>query len=86
MVLTSSRRLTEFSYTASATSSACFTGCNKYIPMPHDTTQFYLLCKEVGPTEGKSDHTALAPEMDFSFHTLLGELLYGYITLCPYIG
>jgi len=37
-------------------------------------------------TEGTAEHGALADKMGFSYRTLLGELLYAYITCRPDIG
>ena len=42
--------------------------------------------KDVGPSEGTPEHTALAAEHGFSFRTLLGELLYAYVVCRPDIG
>jgi hypothetical protein len=44
------------------------------------------LYKEVGPSEGTWEHSALSEQQGFSFQTILGELLYAYITCCPDIG
>jgi hypothetical protein len=39
-----------------------------------------------GPQEGSPKHAKLANNMGFAYHTLLGELLYAYVTTCPNIG
>jgi hypothetical protein len=44
------------------------------------------LYKDVGPSEGTREHSALADEHGFSFHTILGELLYAYVTCQHDIG
>jgi hypothetical protein len=40
-------------------------------------TQLY---DQVGPSEGMAEHAALALDQGFSFCTVLGKLLYVYIT------
>ena len=42
--------------------------------------------KEVGPLEGSVDHTILEKNNGFGYRTLLGELMYAYITYRPDIG
>ena len=44
------------------------------------------LYKEVGPSEGTVEHAALAQRSGFSFRSLLGELMYAYVTCRPDIG
>ena len=44
------------------------------------------LYKEVGPAEGTAEHAATAAGQGFAYRTLLGELLYAYITCRPDIG
>jgi hypothetical protein len=56
----------------------------KCIPMP--TEVLPQLYKEVGPAEGSLEHAALSAEQGFTYRTLLGELLYAYITCRPDIG
>ena len=42
--------------------------------------------KEPGTKEGSPAHKALELKMAFTYCTLLGELMYAYITCCPDIG
>ena len=44
------------------------------------------LYKDVGPSEGTPEHSALAEDQGFSFCTVLGKLLYAYVTCRPDIG
>ena len=45
--------------------------------------QIYL---KAGPPEGTPEHTKLAQKYGFSYRTLLGELMYAYVTCRPDIG
>ena len=47
-------------------------------PLP--TEAINHLYKETGPQEGTPEHAALTEKHGFSYRTLLGELLYAYIT------
>ena len=42
--------------------------------------------KEQGPIEGSKEYKALQKRMGFAYRTLLGELLYAYVTCRPDIG
>jgi len=53
-------------------------------PLPADAVT--MLYQHVGPTEGTPEHAALAAKHGFSYRTLLGELLYAYVTCRPDIG
>ena len=56
----------------------------KAIPLsPDSITQLY---KQPGPDEGTPEHAKLSAQFGFSFRTLLGELLYAYVTCRPDIG
>ena len=56
----------------------------KCVPMTADSlTQLY---SEVGPAEGTPEYKTLSDKMGFSYRTVLGELLYAYITCRPDIG
>ena len=57
---------------------------SKASPLPVDCSE--QMYKEVGPAEGTRQHSALAEEQGFSFRTVLGELLYAYVTCRPDIG
>ena len=39
-----------------------------------------------GPTEGTLEHKAIEQKAGFSYRTLLGEMLYAYVTCRPDIG
>jgi hypothetical protein len=45
-----------------------------------------LMYKEVGPSEGTHKAADLSSKHGFSYHGLLGELVYSYITCHPNIG
>ena len=51
------------------------------LDMDHD-----LIYHSVDPAENTPEHAKLAAEQGFSYRTLLGELLYAYITAHPDIG
>ena len=53
-------------------------------PLPTDCLS--TLYAESGPTEGTQEHANLATAEGFSYRTLLGELLYAYVTCRPDIG
>jgi hypothetical protein len=44
------------------------------------------LYAKVGPKEGTIEYHELSTKMGFSYWTLLGELIYAYITCHPDIG
>ena len=39
-----------------------------------------------GPREGTTEHTILEKKLGFSYHSVLGELMYLYVTCRPDIG
>ena len=53
-------------------------------PIPADSHA--QMFKDVGPKEGTPEHARLAQQHGFSYRTLLGELLYSYVTCRPDIG
>lgn len=53
-------------------------------PLPVDAIP--SLYATTGPTEGTDGHQALIAKHGFSYRTLLGELLYAYVTCRPDIG
>ena len=53
-------------------------------PLPTDCLS--TLYAESGPTEGTQEHANLATAEGLSYRTLLGELLYAYVTCRPDIG
>jgi hypothetical protein len=53
-------------------------------PIPADSIE--QLFKDVGPPENTAAHKALESIRGFSYRTLLGELMYVYITCRPDIG
>lgn len=53
-------------------------------PLPTDAIN--SMYAEVGPTEGSPEHTRLVEKHGYAYRTLLGELLYAYITCRPDIG
>lgn len=57
----------------------------KAAPLPVDAVD-RLYGSPPGPAEGTTEHADLAQSQGFSFRTLLGELLYAYITCRPDIG
>ena len=54
------------------------------IPIPTDAVT--TLYQHHGPAEGTSEHMALVAKYGFAYRTLLGELLYAYVTCRPDIG
>ncbi|KAG7354611.1 reverse transcriptase RNA-dependent DNA polymerase [Nitzschia inconspicua] len=54
-------------------------------PLPVDAVD-RLYQSPAGPSEGSPEHAALCESQGFSYRTLLGELLYAYITCRPDIG
>ena len=57
----------------------------KTAPLPVDTVD-RLYSSKPGPPEGTPEHAALSESQGFSYRTLLGELLYAYVTCRPDIG
>ena len=66
-------------------------------PSPHEATSEHKaipfsgevvpsLYKEKGPLEDTQEHADLADKQGFSYRSLLGELMYAYITCRPDIG
>jgi hypothetical protein len=53
--------------------------------LPTDAVNL-LYTSPPGPKEGPEEHAVLSDHQGFSFRTLLGELLYAYITCRPDIG
>ncbi|KAG7340746.1 reverse transcriptase RNA-dependent DNA polymerase [Nitzschia inconspicua] len=54
-------------------------------PLPVDAVD-RLYQSPAGPSEGSPEHADLCASQGFSYRTLLGELLYAYITCRPDIG
>ncbi|KAG7338168.1 reverse transcriptase RNA-dependent DNA polymerase [Nitzschia inconspicua] len=54
-------------------------------PLPVDAVD-RLYQSPAGPSEGSPEHADLCDSQGFSYRTLLGELLYAYITCRPDIG
>ena len=66
-------------------------------PSPHEATSEYKaipfspevvpsLYQEQGPLEDTQEHADLADKQGFSYRSLLGELMYAYVTCRPDIG
>jgi len=53
-------------------------------PLPVDAVT--LLYAHQGPPENTAEHAALVAKHGFAYRTLLGELLYAYVTCRPDIG
>ena len=53
-------------------------------PLPEKCLSYIF--DECGPVKGTSEYKALQKQMGFAYHTLLGELLYAYVTYCLDIG
>ena len=53
-------------------------------PLPTDAVT--ALYKHIGPAENTPEHAALVAKHGFAYRTLLGELLYAYVTCRPDIG
>ena len=53
---------------------------------PLSPSIIHELYNSIGPLEGSPEHATLAQEMGFAYQTLLGELLYAYVTARPDIG
>ena len=54
------------------------------VPIPSDSIE--KMYKATGPKEGVAAHKILEDQMGFAYRTLLGELMYAYITCRPDIG
>ena len=52
--------------------------------MPDDS--IHHTYKNVGPIEGTVDHQILEKKSGFAYRTLLGEMMYAYVTCRPAIG
>ena len=50
----------------------------RIVPMPSDYIE--RMYKETGPKEHTTNHDILEKKMGFSYRTLLGEVMYAYIT------
>ena len=57
---------------------------NWMVLIPSDSIE--KMYKETCPKEGVAAHKILEDKMGFSYWTLLGELIYAYITCQPNIG
>ena len=55
-------------------------------PIPDDVISTIYTESKLGPQEGSSQHQKLEDEMGFSYRTLLGELMFCYVTCRPDIG
>ena len=53
-------------------------------PLPMDT--LHNISTQAGPAEGTSEHQALEDQKGFSYRTLLGEIMYAYVSCRPDIG
>jgi hypothetical protein len=53
-------------------------------PLP--ASAIHALYQATGFLEGSPEHAALAKDMGFSYRTLLGKILYAYVTARPNIG
>ena len=56
---------------------------DQMVPIPSDSIE--NMYKETGPKEGVAAHKILEDKMGFACQTLLGELMYAYITCHPNI-
>jgi len=52
--------------------------------MPDDS--IHHMYKDVGPIEGIIEHQLLEKKSGFTYRTLLGEMMYAYVTCQPDIG
>jgi hypothetical protein len=62
----------------------CMSSSKPIAPIPADCIE--QLFKDVGTLENTAAHKALESTRGFSYRTLLGELMYVYITCRPDIG
>jgi hypothetical protein len=69
---------------APSLSQDCMESSKPIAPIPADCIE--QLFKDVGPPENTTAHKALQSTQGFSYQTLLGELMYVYITCQPDIG
>ena len=53
-------------------------------PLPMDT--LHTIGTQTGPLEGTAEHKALEDMKRFSYRTLLGEMMYAYVSCRPDIG
>ena len=53
-------------------------------PLPMDT--LHSIGTQAGPAEGTSEHQALEDQKGFSYRTLLGKIIYAYVSCRPDIG
>ena len=62
----------------------CMKSNRPIAPLPTDCIE--QMYKEKGPMENTVEHRVLEKMKGFAYRTLLGELMYAYITCCPDIG
>ena len=55
-------------------------------PVPIPSTGIDSMYKEMGPLDHTVKHAVLEKANNFKYRTLLGELMYAYVTCCPDIG
>lgn len=53
-------------------------------PLPMDT--LHTISTQTGPVEGTPEHQDLETKKGFSYRTLLGEIMYAYVSCRPDIG
>ena len=53
-------------------------------PLPMDT--LHTIGTQIGPAEGTSEYQALEDQKGFSYQTLLGKIIYAYVSCQPDIG
>ena len=54
------------------------------VPLPMDT--LHTIGTQAGPIEGTPEHQALEDQKGFSYRTLLGKMMYAYVSCLPDIG
>ena len=62
----------------------CMKSSKPIAPLPTDCIE--QIYKEKGPMENTVEHSALEKMKGFAYRTVLGELMYAYITCRPDIG
>ena len=67
-----------------STPDAKSASCTNPTPLPENCIP--QLYSQVGPSEGTVEHAELSTQSGFSYHSLLGELMYAYVTCRPDIG
>ena len=59
---------------------------HKIVPIPPDSISIEKMYQDVDPKEDTTYHKSIESKFEFSYQTLLGEIMYAYMTYRPDIG